>query len=257
MPGFQLLMEPEDVIYQYDGSLAGFYGCVHTSVYARRMPLEIRQEGEEQCSLLPPVMIPTDLTKATRVREAIAQKISPRALELCEHVFLSCLEKKEITILQFLLQGFAKGARVTDDFADPCVAKMVRAERHLQNEAHLLAGFIRFAEYEGRLIATIRPKNFVLSLLAAHFADRYSQETFLIYDRTHEVALAYEQGRAELVALDMAEMPELSQRERYYQELWKRFYQTITIEERKNPRYRMRNMAKRYWENMVEVCEEA
>ncbi|MEG2653524.1 MAG: DUF4130 domain-containing protein, partial [Ruthenibacterium sp.] len=38
--------------------------------------------------------------------------------------------------------------------------------------------------------------------------------------------------------------------------LWQRFYQTISIAARENPKCRMTHMPKRYWENMLEVREE-
>jgi probable DNA metabolism protein len=49
------------------------------------------------------------------------------------------------------------------------------------------------------------------------------------------------------------EFPGISVSEARYQALWKRFYDTIAIEGRINPRCRMTHMPKRYWENMLEV----
>lgn len=37
-----------------------------------------------------------------------------------------------------------------------------------------------------------------------------------------------------------------------YRILWKRFYDTVAIKERYNPRCRMTNMPKRYWGTMTE-----
>lgn len=253
MSGFKLLMAPSDAVYLYDGSLAGFYCCLHASVYGHEMPLGIQSEDEAQCSLMPPCRVATNLERATHVRGAIARKISPRALELCEHVFLSCLAKKEMAMLRFLLLGFEQGARVTNALADPVVAEMLKAEKHLLGEAHLLKGFIRFADHEGKLIASIHPKNFVLPLLAPHFADRYAMETLLIFDETHQVALVYDKGKAQLVDLEEELSFEPSETELYYQQLWKQFYRTIAIEARENPRCRMTHMPKRYWAHMVEM----
>ena len=38
-----------------------------------------------------------------------------------------------------------------------------------------------------------------------------------------------------------------------YRVLWKRFYKTIAIAARENPRCRMTHCPKRYWENMLEM----
>lgn len=42
-----------------------------------------------------------------------------------------------------------------------------------------------------------------------------------------------------------------------YRLLWKRFYDTIAIRERENPRCRMTHMPKRYWGTMTEFQGEA
>ena len=252
MPGFQLLMEPRDVVYQYDGSLAGFYTCVHRCVYDRAWPVNILSHEERQMSLLPYERIETDLEKAARVRKAVGSKISLEALLLCEHVYLSCLAGKEMAMLRFLRLGFELGRSINQHLTNPIVDMMLQAEKHLLGEAHLFLGFVRFADHQGKLISTIRPKNFVLPLLAPHFSDRYSQESFLIYDQTHQVALVYHNGRADLGTLE-GEWPEFSEEEQFYQDLWKQFYHTIAIKERENPRCRMTHMPKRYWENMVEM----
>lgn len=253
MPGFQLLMKPCDRVLLYDGSLAGLYTCVHACIYGKQLPFAILPEAEPQCSLLPPCRIATDMEKATRVREAIRQKISTRALELCEHVFLSAMPSKEMAVLHFAILGFRMGAKTPNMLTHPQVAPLLAAEKHLLGEAHLLLGFVRFADQDGKLVAAIRPKNFVLPLLAPHFADRYAQETFLIVDRTYQVALAYCQGRSELVEAAEGLVTCPSEEEQYYRGLWKRFYQTIAIQERINHRCRRSHMPKRYWEHILEV----
>ena len=252
MPGFQLLMEPRDVVYQYDGSLAGFYTCIFRCVYSRECPVDILPREERQMTLLPFARVETDLEQATRVRQAVSRKISPEALVLCEHVYLSCLPGKEMAMLRFLHLGFAVGRKINQLMTDPVVDTMLQAEKHLLREAHLFLGFVRFVDHQGKLISAISPKNFVLPLLAPHFADRFSEESFLIYDKTHRVALVYHDGRAELGTLE-GEWPAVSQKEQFYQELWKQFYHTIGIKERENARCRMTHMPKRYWENMVEM----
>ena len=45
--------------------------------------------------------------------------------------------------------------------------------------------------------------------------------------------------------------------EAQYRRLWKRFYDTIEIEARRNPKLRMSKMPKRYWDTMTEFQDEA
>ena len=241
-----------DEVYIYDGSLSGFYCCVFESVYSRSVPGVILPEGEGQMCIFNQKNIPTDQEKAARVRASIPGKISNRALELVESVFLSCLKEKEMALLKFLLLGYKEGRRVDQMISHPDANPIFAAERNMTGEAHLLTGFVRFADYGNGLAATITPKNFVLPFLARHFIDRFPKEDFLIFDKTHKAALVYQGGKAEIIPVDEMTLPEIPPEEAKYQALWKSFYNTIAIEARYNPKCRMTHMPKRYWGNMTE-----
>lgn len=249
----QPLVIPCDVAYRYDGGLFGFYSCVHASVYGGQLPMEIAPEELAQPTLLPTRYVPTDEEKARRVQEAIRKKISLRVGELVENVFLSCLLDKEIRLLRFLLLGFREGKQVLQMVDHMDVEPLYAAEKHLFRETHHLKGFIRFEEHGGRLIAAIRPKNFVLPYLADHFIDRLSGETFMIYDRVHGAALIHEPGHSEIVRLEGLELKAISEEEARYQALWRQFYHTIAIESRVNHKLRRGNLPKRFWAEMTEM----
>uniref|UniRef100_UPI00349E7FD8 TIGR03915 family putative DNA repair protein n=1 Tax=uncultured Ruthenibacterium sp. TaxID=1905347 RepID=UPI00349E7FD8 len=133
------------------------------------------------------------------------------------------------------------------------VHPMLAAQLFLKNEAHRFVEFIRFSDHGGVLTACISPKSFVLPYIQNHFCDRYSIETFLIYDRTHHAALIWKEKRASIVPLDNFEPPPPDSNEQQYRILWKRFYDTIAIPDRENPRCRMNHCPKRYWPDMLEM----
>ncbi|MDR0531578.1 MAG: TIGR03915 family putative DNA repair protein [Oscillospiraceae bacterium] len=240
-------------VYQYDGSLEGFYCAVFRAVRQKETPEAIEAFGARQMRLFPPVEIKTVPEQAARVRGGIQNKISPEALELTETVFCSCLEEKELHLLRFLLRGFRGGVDLRQGFSDPELARLLSAKRHLLNEAHLLKGFVRFADYDGHLAAVITPKNFLLPFIARHFCVRYRNEDFMIFDQTHHVAFLYEQRQPRMVAADRIDFPDYSADEQAFRALWKQFYRTVAIEGRENPRCRMTHMPKRYWANMTEM----
>jgi probable DNA metabolism protein len=245
------------MVYQYDGSMEGFYCCVFEAIYQGELPAAIEAEAETQPRLFAPVWIETDREKALRVRRSIGERIAPRALELTECVFYSCLEGRELRMLCLLERCWREGAkRLWQGWSDPDLAVLLQAERHLLREAHLLKGFVRFSDYNGHLAAAITPKNFVLPFLAPHFAARYRSESYLIFDKTHRAALIYECGQSRMVEAAHIEFPEVSAQEARYRALWQRFYDTVAIEGRENPRCRMTMMPKRYWENMTEMRPE-
>jgi probable DNA metabolism protein len=233
--------------------MAGFYCCVFESVYSRQIPCDIFISQQAPYTLLPQKLIVTDPQKAVKVYHSIPLKISPRALNLVEAVFLSCMKQKELALLRFLLLAYRYKAETMQMLAHPLVAPLLAAERHIRNESHLLRGFIRFADYDGILAASITPKNFVLPFIANHFITRFSNEDFLIFDKNHQAALVYQNRKKNLVSVKEIEFSPISETENNYQALWKQFYNTIAIEARNNPKCRMTQAPKRYWENMVEM----
>lgn len=240
------------VIYQYDGSFDGMLCCVFRAVYRRETPMSIVAEDHAQETLLETVLIDTEEDKARRVRRSIPEKLGPGALRAVEWCFLSDLPERELAILAFLRLGYRVGPKLLGMLAEPCVHRVLAAARGVANEAHLLKGFIRFSQYGGALAAQIEPKNDVLPILARHFRARMPEESFLIYDRTHRVALLCSGGCFRFLPQDSLELPEAGAQERMYRQLWTRFYNTISIEGRYNPKCRMTHMPKRYWAMMTE-----
>lgn len=255
MPYRKPLALQTDVVYTYDGSFEGFLCCVFESVYKCELPLAIHPESSAPLTLLRTHFIETDSAKAKRVHTSIPSKISPRALELVTTVFFSCLAQKELRMLEFLLRGYREGGALCFSLGDETLTPLLQAEKHLLGEAHLFKGFIRFADVGGALVARISPKNDVLPFIAQHFLLRFPKEQFMIFDTTHKTALVHQNGQAEILRVDDVAFPEITEDETRYQALWKRFYDTIAIEGRENPRCRMTHMPKRYWENMLEVSE--
>ncbi|MCL2580637.1 MAG: TIGR03915 family putative DNA repair protein [Oscillospiraceae bacterium] len=255
MPGFKIVTNPADLVYLYDGSLAGFFCCVHRSFYERELPIDILPEAADQPSIYPRAYISTDQAKAEAVRASIVKNLSDRVIELTEHVFLCHHPHKEQKLLRFLIFAFGIGPKAAYMLGEDAVADVLEMEKHLLGEVHLLRGFIRFADYGEMLGGVITPKNFVLPLLAAHFANRFPNENFMIYDKTHKAVLAFQGGKLEITMVEEVEFSQPSEDELRFQSMWKNFYKTIGIEERVNPRCRMGHMPKRYWQNMTEMRE--
>ncbi len=250
------MFDRRDVIYSYDGSFEGLMCCVFESFERKEIPLEIIVEEPVQLSFSEVREIVTDAGKAERVMRAIPIKISPSVFDTVRIMFLSCSENKDLLILELLCKGFFYGEKIEHMLADDTVNAVNKAVFHCTHEAHLLKGFVRFSDYNGYLAAVIEPKNKVVPLLAEHFTDRFRNENFLIYDRTHKMALIYFSHRTEIAENIDFELPPASASEIYYRELWKSFYRTIGIKERYNPRCRMNLMPKRFWSNMTEMREE-
>lgn len=240
------------VCYEYDGSFEGFLTCVFYS-YANKEEAVCFCTPEEICyTLWPTRRIETERDKAGRVYRSIGPRMGRPAAELVYRAFLTCLPEKELHIYRLLRYGYERGTAVLRDLGDDRVHIIHKAVRHLNEEAHLLTGFARFSDHDGVLMGEIEPKNRVLPLLRRHFVGRYNTEHFLLYDRTHKEALVYRPGQWVIVPVDELTLPPAGEEELQYRRLWRKFYDTIAIEGRYNPKLRMTHMPKRYWNTMTE-----
>lgn len=241
-----------DLVYAYDGSFEGLMCCVFESYQRKEIPSVIRHPDVDQSLFDTAKWIATDEHKAERVYKSIPLKISSQAQELVKLGFLTCSPHKELLIYHFLRLGFKHGSKVMTMLTDDTVCSLQKAVRNLTSESHKFMGFVRFSIYDEVLVAIIEPKNLVLPLLSQHFCDRFRNESFMIYDKTHSMALIYQSQKAELIFVDELTLPEVDGTEVEYRRLWKQFYNTIAIEGRNNPRCRMTLMPKRYWGQITE-----
>lgn len=240
-----------EMVYYYDGSFDGFLSCIFESYANKEVLTAIYCDEDAVPTLFDCRSIITDSAHALRVLRKII-KVSPYAAELVQKGFLTCMEDKELHLYQLIVKLLREGPSFLRNFSDETLYPVACAVRHLEGEVHLLKGFVRFSELGGVLGSEIEPKNRVLPLLRSHFCGRFREDTFFIYDRTHKEALFYAGGKAIIRPLDEFQMAPPDEREAHYRLLWKRFYDTIAIKERENPRCRMTNMPKRYWNTMTE-----
>lgn len=241
-----------EVIYRYDGSFDGLLCCVFESYEKKEFPLDILPQECSESLLFHAKDIPTDLTKASRVLASIPQKINHNALDFIRYAFLTCLPQKELYILSFLRLGYQHGPAVMNMLTNKVVHILFKAVRHLERESHLYKGFVRFSIFNNVLVAEIEPKNYVLPLMTQHFCERYIEERFLIYDKTHGMGLVYQPYQSAVIPINALELPEATEEEQAYRKLWQLFYDTIEIKGRHNEQCRMNLMPKHYWKYMTE-----
>ncbi|WP_446898627.1 TIGR03915 family putative DNA repair protein [Clostridium sp. LBM24168] len=246
------MLKRSNIIYEYDGSFEGLMCCVFESYYRKEIPLDIIQRFKAQTTFLPSIKIVTDPIKSGRVIKSIPEKIGGQVLNFIKCAFLSCISQKELYILLFLRKGYYYGPKIMTLLADEVVNKLFKAVEYLKNESHLIEGFLRFSIFNNGLAAQIEPVNYVLPIIGRHFCSRYPEEYFLIYDKNHDMVLIHSCCEYSIISAENFIMPDADEEEIHFRKLWKLFYNTIGIEERKNPKCRMNNMPKRYWKYMTE-----
>ena len=139
-----------EMIYLYDGSFEGLLCCIFDSYANKEILTAIFSDEDFAPTLFPTRTVSTDAGHASRVLRKI-HKLSPYAEELLRRGYLTCMEDKEIRIYRLVAKLLREGPGFLRDFSDETLHPVAAAVRHLNGEAHLLKGFVRFSELGGVL----------------------------------------------------------------------------------------------------------
>ena len=206
-----------DAVFQYDGRFEGFLCCIFESYVNKEFPIAF--SGDEECwSLYDVRYIVTSREHAQRVYQSILRR-SRVAADVIRRGFLTCLPEKELHLYTLVKKLYDEGPAFLQNSSDPVYNPVARALRHMSGELEKLRGFVRFSDYGGVLGAEIEPKNRVLPLLRRHFCDRYANESFFIYDRTHKELLIYAKNHSRLLTVDSLQLALPSEEEVQFRRL--------------------------------------
>ena len=252
-------MEEKQIIYLCEDTPDGIFTAVYDA-WAAHLPQECLSIQVEHLHTMQfftdYVYVQTDLDKAVKVARSVRNKIGQEAYDMMYKASLSYEEDKIDAIYRFLKLGFRYGKNVTDMHGQDSVCRVFELKRNVWNEAHSFREFLRFHDSEaGILIARIRPKNQVLSILADHFSDRFPEEDFVILDDTHTMGVFHEKRKQWYLAPLEKDILERIWRQREsaeYEKLWKSFFKSIAISERANYKCQRNMCALRYRDYMVE-----
>ena len=242
------------ITYIYDGSFEGLLTSIYEAFYANVKPDDIKMKDVYiENFLVDKIYIETDIDKSQRVYEAIEAKISKESLKRVFYAYLSELPNSEILILKYLQLGFKIGPNVDLNLANEDVLNIDKIYKKVGNERHRVLGLLRFKNVkENILYAQVEPDHNVIALVASHFKERLSSENFIIHDTKREIAIFY--NRKEWVIKDI-EVPDpflVKDMEESYEDLWRVYFNAISIKRKTNIKLQKRNMPMRYWKYLTE-----
>ncbi len=175
------------------------------------------------------------------------------------YVFLSEEENKELIIYYFFRNSIKYRQKILYYRNLKCVSEVWRISNYVIHETHKMKGFLRFKELEKNILyAEMEPTNDILFLISCHFTKRLKNEFWIIKDNKRKILSIYDKKEFIIVREEEFKLTieKESKHEKDIEELWKTFYKTIGIKERKNERCRRNFMPKKYWKYIIEVQEE-
>lgn len=197
------------------------------------------------------VFIATDMAGATRVLKALEDKFPKRFMREIVAVFLSCDTNKEDILIRAIKGVFEHGYGYIFS-SEVAASEFRRIRRNVLSENHSYKGLLRFKEVEGGvMLAEFEPKNDILTLIVPHFVKRLPTINFVIADVKRGTAAMHMDGKVEFLELKSLDYT-ISEKEKFFEEAWKDFYKSISIDERRNEKLMISNMPKRYWRYLIE-----
>ncbi len=240
------------MIYLIDGSLDGIFTAIFNSYLTKKIPSAL-SSGDIQLEINEEVVeIITDKDKADRVFTKVNTILSKREIERIYVAIKSGDPAKYTVIFNYLVKTINSKKCIFDKLNDIDVFNFDRLVSRVQLEAHRFKGFLRFSKTEsGIYYAKYYPDSDINTLLLPHFILRYKQMPFIIHDLNHDVVSAYANGKSKTVRKKL----NCLYVEDEFKKLFKTYYDSVFIKERKNERLMHNYMPKRYHKHLPEKDE--
>ena len=111
------------------------------------------------------------------------------------------------------------------------------------NSWYRMKGLLRFEKLrDGAYLAKMEPDYNIINPLAYHFSHRLRAQHWFLYDVKRRTAARWNNGTLQFGTIEQFTAPALSEDEKKVQDLWKAFFKTIAIPDRKNPHLQKSNM---------------
>lgn len=242
-------------VFICENTAIGFFSAVFDAYTHKVKPNLITSLSTYQPSFTTEVIktLP-DEEKATRVKQKIISLTGfTSEVKNIELVLLSNSALKETVCFNYINLIIEKGARVDKMLAEVAVIEFNDLKQKVLKELHHMKGFLRFIETEnGVLYAHYEPDNDITALLAPHFKERIKIIPFIIHDVKRNILALYNGKEIKVVYCDTPLAIYLSPQEKEMQTLWKRYFESVNIESRKNKKQQDNYLPRRYRKHMNE-----
>ena len=246
----------------FDGSYEGLLTAVFESYRLKISAAQFIAEDDWKGSLFEqPIVIETDEGKADRVLAGVQKKCGKQGIQLLYRTFLSEFPDVPQLISTFIQNAMASKFNIIENYGDDTVLRLHQLNKKIGREVHRMHAFVRFQRTrEDIYYAVIEPDFNVLPLLPPHFEKRYPAQRWLIYDAMRRYGIHYDLNKVEFITfaddhrLSLRQLSDdiLDDTEPDYQVLWKSYFDSVNIPERKNMKLHLQHVPKRYWKYLSE-----
>jgi probable DNA metabolism protein len=222
------------MIIVYDGTFESFLTLIYEVYYKKLQITQIKKELPETLFLDDIYKIIPDETKSLKVLQALQNRFEKKHLQTILNIFMCDGAAFEMDLLHFIILGF-KDQKELFNINNSCVFHIENIQKELFRLNHIMSGFVRFEELEDQtLYAKIETKFNIVYFLGKHFLKRLNNQNFIIHDIERKLAFIKNNSFQGIQNIASFDIPKHSKDEQKFQKLWKTFFQSVSIESRKN-----------------------
>lgn len=246
----------------YDGSWDGLLTAIFDVFEYKLEPLSVSASASQVALFQDQHVVSTDAAKVKRVSAGLLLKIGKQGMTELWHTFLSELAEAPLLVVRTAVYYFQQGDSVNihTNYAHDLIIHVKNIVKSVSRERHRMKAFVRFQRLKDDLyLALIEPDFNVLPLIEKHFKDRYADQCWLIYDVKRNYGIHYDKQSlrevtfTEELALNNGNLVDFhNEEESLYTDLWKRYFKSVNIRERKNLKLHIQHVPRRYWRYLHE-----
>lgn len=237
------------MIYLIDGSMDGIFTAIFNSYQIKKFPKALYTNNVQLEISSEFIEIQTNEEKAERVFNKLKTLLYGDELDKIYIALRSSDDAKYTIIFNYLKTTIDKNRCVSKMFSNADIFRFDNLVNRVLLEVHRFKGFIRFEKLENDIYyAKYFPDNDITSLILPHFVKRYKNMPFIIHDLNHNVISAHNNGKTKTI---YKTLPPLKSGDEF-KKLFKTYYDSVFIKERKNHRLMNNYMPRRYQKYMPE-----
>lgn len=253
------------VVFTFDNTFEGLLSCVFFAYEQKISPSIIISDLEQKPLFFDfSYHIITEEERCNRVWKRLENILSPFARRMLFSVWLSELPESNMLLFRYICKNIDAPSSIEMNFGDPDVITVSKIAKKVCSEARKIIQFVRFQQTKDNIyFAPVAPLYNVISMSTKHFRKRFDDQQWIIYDTKRHVGLYYDLREINEVTFDQSVLNSFtsgllnenkaSETEVFFRDMWKTYFEHLTIKERLNLKLQRQHMPVRFWKYITEM----
>ena len=241
------------IVFQYDGDIISYLTAVYDAISMNRDDVLFEIIGDNYQLRLDAeyTEVQANSTKCDTLIGELKKHLGYRNISDIYYAFESADKQKDTIIFNYIRLAYKYGKKVTTMLSHPHVILFNDITHKVHNEIHRMSGFLRFVKTKSDIYyAAYSPENNITTFLVKEFITRFPIMSFVLHDVMRGIIGIYN-GNDYIIMHDKSHATiEYAEDEMFIQNLWKKYYASVNIEERYNKKQMMSYMPRKYIDNI-------